>query len=70
VTGRGIKAKLDMLSKEDLEKVKLAVKEAPQSLKIVCENLSESLGFKVTKYMLKRLLKKNLNTHGDDLENV
>lgn len=70
VKGRGVKAKLDGLSKEDLEKVELAVKENPQSLKIVCENLSESLGFKVTKQMLKRTLKKNLNTHGGDLENA
>lgn len=56
--GRGVKGRLDSLSKEELKTVKEAVKLTPQSLKKICENLSESLGFKVTKYMLKRLLKK------------
>ena len=59
--GRGLKAKLDTLTKEELEEVKLIIKETPQSLKKVCKNLSEVLGFKVTKHMLKRLLKKKLN---------
>jgi len=70
VKGRGIKAKLDNLSKEELEEVKEVIKEDPQSLKIVCKNLSETFGFTVTKHMLKRLLKKNLITLGDDLENA
>ena len=68
--GRGIKARLDSLTKEEIEKVKLAVRETPQNLKMICEKLSEILDFKVTKQMLKRFLKKNLNTLGDDLESA
>jgi transposase len=56
--GRGVKAMLDSLTKEQIEQVKLAIKETPQNLKMICENLSRILDFKVTKYMLKRLLKK------------
>lgn len=68
--GRGVKAMLDSLTKEQIEQVKLTIKETPQNLKMICENLSEILDFKVTKHMLKRLLKKNLITLGDDLESV
>jgi len=68
--GRGVKAILDSLSKTRIDEVKAAVKSDAQSLKKVCENLSETLGFKVTKHMLKRLLKKNLTTHGDVSERV
>lgn len=68
--GRGVKAKLDHLSEEEIEIVKQAVKSDPQSLKMICKNLSDSLGFPVTKYMLKRMLKKNSNTLGDDFGNV
>ena len=68
--GQGKKAKLDSLTEEELEEVKLVIKETPQSIKKMCKNLSELLNFKVTKYMLKRLLKKNLIIVGDALESV
>ena len=68
--GQGKKAKLDSLTEEELEEVKLVIKETPQSIKKMCKNLSELLDFKVTKYMLKRLLKKNLIIVGDALESV
>lgn len=58
--GRGVKAKLDQLSPEEFEQVTEAIKSDPQSLKNICQSLSETLGFKVTKYMLKRILKKKL----------
>lgn len=68
--GRGIKAKLDQLSSSQIIQVKQTIKEDPQSLKNVCEKLSDLLGFPITKYMLKRLLKKNSIILGDDFESV
>jgi transposase len=68
--GRGVKAKLDQLSPEEFDQVKEALKLDPQSLKRVCQVLSDALGFKISKYMLKRVLKKNSNTLGDALESV
>lgn len=68
--GQGIKAKLDSLTEQQIIQTKQAIKADPQSLKNVCETLSDLLDFTVTKYMLKRLLKKNLNTLGDDLESA
>ena len=70
VGGRGAKSKLDDLNEEQIEKVKKAVNLTPQSLKKVCDQVSEILGFKVSKQMLKRLLKKNLGTLGDASESV
>ena len=58
LSGRGVKAKLDKLSSEQINEVKEAVKKDAQSLKTICENLTNSLGFTVTKHMLKRFLKK------------
>jgi transposase len=56
--GRGVKAKLDQLSSEEFDQVKEALKLDPQNLKRVCHNLSDALGFTISKYMLKRVLKK------------
>ena len=70
VGGRGAKSKLDDLNEEQIEKVKKAVNLNPQSLKKVCDQVSEILGFKVSKQMLKRLFKKNLGTLGDASESV
>ncbi len=70
VKGQGIKAKLDSLTKQQIIQVKQTIKEDPQSLKNVCGTLSDLLGFTVTKHMLKRLLKKNSNTLGADLESA
>lgn len=68
--GRGIKAKLDELSPEQIEEVKEVIGSDPSSLKNICQTLSKKLGFKVTKYMLKRLIKKNSITLGDALESA
>ena len=68
--GRGIKAKLDSLSQDEIIQVKQVVKANSQSLRNICETLSNLLGFPVTKYMLKRLLKKNLTTLGDGFESA
>ncbi len=57
--GRGIKAKLDNLDGQQREQIKDALRLNPQSLKQVCEELSEILGFEITKNMLKRFIKKN-----------
>ena len=68
--GRGVKAKLDQLSPEECNQIKEAIKSDPQSLKRVSQNLSDSLGFKISKCMLKRVVKKNSNTLGDGLGSV
>lgn len=68
--GRGVKAKLDELIEQQLEQVKQVIDSDPRSLRNICRNLSELLGYKVTKNMLKRWIKKNSNIHGDVLGSV
>lgn len=57
--GRGIKAVLDNLKAPEIEIIKTEVRKNYQSLNTVCAILSEKFGFEVTKWMLKRFLKKN-----------
>jgi len=64
--GRGVKAVLDSLTEEQIKLVKNELSQNYQSLKTVCANLSEQLGFSVTKNMLKRYIKKNWATLGDE----
>lgn len=58
--GRGIKAKMDKLEEQEIEQVKLVIASDPSSLKVIVEQLSELLGYRVTKYMVKRIIKKKL----------
>lgn len=68
--GRGVKAKLDELSEAQMEQVKAVIGSDPRSLRNICRDVSELLGYKVTKNMLKRLVKKNSSTLRDALENA
>ena len=68
--GRGVKAKLDRLNTNQVSQVKEEIRSNPQSLLQVCEELSQLLGFMVTKHMLKRFIKKNSVTVGDVCANV
>lgn len=68
--GRGIKAVLNSLEEPEVSKIKEAIKANPQNLKQVCEQLSKTLGFKITVDMLKRFIKKNSITVGGDFVNA
>ena len=57
--GRGIKAKLDTITDSQVTQIQEQIKWNPQSLKQVCEKLSVIFGFRITKHMLKRFIKKN-----------
>ena len=59
--GRGMKAVLDSISEEQIELVKEQIKNNPQNMVQVSAQLSKMLGFQVTKWMLKRFVKKKLN---------
>jgi len=59
--GQGLKARLDLLDKEQIKIVKDAVDDEPQNLNKVSTFLSEKLGFPITKWMLIRFLKKKFN---------
>jgi transposase len=69
IPGRGLKAKMNDLDEPQIELIHAEIKRNPQSLREVSAILSEKFGFEITKYMLKKYLKKNSNTHGIDLEN-
>ena len=56
--GQGVKARLDSITEEQLDSLKKAVKDEPQNLNKVGAFLSQLFGFKVTKLMLIRFLKK------------
>ena len=56
--GRGIKASLDSITLAQIEILKQAVDQNPQSLRSVAVVLSATFGFKVTDYMVLRYLKK------------
>ena len=58
VEGRGIKASLDSITLAQIEVLKQAVDQNPQSLRSVAVVLSGTFGFKVTDYMVLRYLKK------------
>jgi transposase len=64
--GRGIKSPLDKADDQQVKQIRKAIQLNPQNLYQVCEELSQTLGFKVTKNMLKRFIKKNLVTVGED----
>ena len=68
--GRGLKAKLDQLSDEQLVVLKKEVKSNAQNLTRVCQRLSDIFGFSISKKMLIRLLKKNSITLGEGLESA
>lgn len=58
--GRGIKASLDSLTEEEIKVVKEEIRKNYQNIKAVCTNLSNKFGFKISKWMLIRFIKKNL----------
>lgn len=62
--GRGIKAPLDNLTENQIIFVKKEIKKNYQNLNSVCAILSSKFNFEVTKWMLKRFIKKNLITVG------
>lgn len=68
-TGQGVKAPLDSITKQQLEILKNAVANEPQNLNKVCGELSDKFGFKLTKWMLIRYLKKNSIILGGESEN-
>ena len=57
--GQGVKAVLDSLTAEQVKELEQAVEDEPQNLNKVCALLSQKFGFKITKLMLIRYLKKN-----------
>ena len=57
--GRGIKASLDSLTEEEIEVVKEEIRKNYQNIKAVCTILSSKFGFKISKWMLIRFIKKN-----------
>jgi len=56
--GRGIKAPLDLLKEDQIIIVKKEIKKNYQNLNSVSAILSKKFGFQVTKWMLKRFIKK------------
>lgn len=68
--GRGIDAPLDALNEEQIKLVKQEIRNNYQNIKAVCTNLGEKFGFKISKWMLKRFIKKNSTILGVELENI
>jgi transposase len=60
--GRGVKAKLDTLSEDNIKLLKEEIALHPQNLKGVITELSEKFNIDLTIHKLKRYLKKNSNT--------
>lgn len=68
-SGQGVKAPLDNITKQEVEILENAVVNEPQNLNKVCIELSNKFGFKLTKWMLIRYLKKNSILLGGESEN-
>lgn len=58
IPGRGLKAQMNDLNEPQIELIQAEIKRNPQSLREVSTILSEKFGFEITKYMLKKYLKK------------
>ena len=58
IPGRGLKAQMNNLDEPQIELIQAEIKRNPQSLREVSTILSEKFGFEITKYMLKKYLKK------------
>jgi transposase len=67
--GRGVKAKLDTLSEDNIALLKKEIALHPQNLKGVINELSKKFNIDLTIHKLKRYLKKNSNTVIEDFEN-
>ena len=67
--GRGRKSKLDIGASTHVKVIKTLVENEPKNLVKVTAQIKKELGIEVSKKTLKRFLK-NLNTVGNDLENV
>ena len=66
--GRGRRAVLNGCSEEQILTVEEEVLENPQNLQKVSEKSSCEFGFKITKKMLRRFIKKSPVTHGNASE--
>lgn len=67
--GRGIKAKLDTLSEDNIKLLKEQIALHPQNLKGVIDELSKKFDIALTVYKLRRYLKKSSNIVIGDSEN-
>jgi transposase len=67
--GRGIKAKLDTLSEDNIQLLKEQIALHPQNLKGIIDELSEKFDITLTVHKLKRYLKKSSNIVIEDSEN-
>lgn len=68
-SGRGIKAKLDTLSEDNIKLLKAQIALHPQNLKGVIDELSEKFNIDLTVHKLKRYLKKSSDIATGDCEN-
>lgn len=59
--GRGVKAKLDTLSEDNIKLLKEKIALHPQNLKGIIDELSEKFNIDLTVHKLKRYLKKSSN---------
>ncbi len=57
--GRGLKSAMNNLTAPQIELIATEIKRNPQNLREVSAVLSETFGFKITKWMLKTYTKKN-----------
>lgn len=67
--GRGIKAKLDTISEDNIKLLKEQIALHPQNLKGVIDELSEKFNIDLTIHKLKRYLKKSSDIVTGDSEN-
>lgn len=67
--GRGVKAKLDTLSEDNIKLLKERIALHPQNLKEVIDELSEKFNIDLTVHKLKRYLKKNSSIVIEGFEN-
>jgi len=67
--GRGRPKKLQLDSKSQVKKIKSLIENEPKNLKLVVGQIKTELGIDLSKKTLKRFLK-NLNTNGNDSEDV
>ena len=70
VAGRGRKADLSTASETLVQDIKDQISLNPQGLDAVCLQINQKWGLNLSKQQVKKFIKKNLVTGGDDLENV
>lgn len=70
VAGRGRKSDLAAASNELIQDIKEQIALNPQGLEAVCLQINEKWGLNLSKQQVKKFIKKNSVTGGDDLENA